>query len=126
MRPLVVTLCGSTKFKEIFEKANHELTLKGIIVLTVGAFGHADNLILTESQKHSLDNLHLEKIKMSDAILVLNYKGYIGESTRREMGFADKVNVDTFLIEDYTHLTGIIVWADLITALENYHVQIPR
>ena len=37
----VVTLCGSTRFKEDFIKVQKELTLQGKIVISVGLFGHA-------------------------------------------------------------------------------------
>ena len=37
----VVTLCGSTRFKDEFMKAQKELTLKGYIVISVGLFGHS-------------------------------------------------------------------------------------
>ena len=37
----VITLCGSTKFKEEFMKVQKELTLKGNIVISVGCFNHA-------------------------------------------------------------------------------------
>ena len=37
----VVTLCGSTRFKEQFMNAQKELTLKGYIVISVGLFGHS-------------------------------------------------------------------------------------
>lgn len=37
----VVTLCGSTRFKEQFMDAQKRLTLAGYIVISVGLFGHA-------------------------------------------------------------------------------------
>ena len=37
----VVTLCGSTKFKDEFMQAQKDLTLKGNIVISVGLFGHS-------------------------------------------------------------------------------------
>lgn len=37
----VVTLCGSTRFKDEFMQAQKELTLKGMIVISVGLFGHS-------------------------------------------------------------------------------------
>lgn len=36
----VITLCGSTKFKNEFLQAQKELTLKGYIVLSPFIFGH--------------------------------------------------------------------------------------
>ena len=37
----VITLCGSTRFKDEFIKVQKELTLKGNIVISVGLFGHS-------------------------------------------------------------------------------------
>ena len=37
----VITLCGSTRFKEQFMEAQKRLTLEGNIVISVGLFGHA-------------------------------------------------------------------------------------
>jgi hypothetical protein len=90
--PEVITLCGSTKFKEQFMEINKKLTLDGCIVLSVGTFGHADKIPLTIEQKNKLDALHLRKIDMSDSIFVIDVDGYIGESTRREIEYSKKNN----------------------------------
>ena len=37
----VVTLCGSTRFKDAFMEAQKRLTLEGNIVISVGLFGHS-------------------------------------------------------------------------------------
>ena len=92
----VVTLCGSTKFKEEFLKVQKELTLKGYIVISVGLFGHSGDDEVWEGKpedtytdtKLMLDDLHLRKIDMADSIFVINKNGYIGESTRREIEYA--------------------------------------
>ena len=53
----VITLCGSTRFKEDFERINKELTLAGNIVISVGLFGHSRDAI-TDEQKIMLDDTH--------------------------------------------------------------------
>ena len=92
----VVTLCGSTKFKDEFLRVQKELTLKGNIVISVGLFGHSgDNEVwenmdegtLTKT-KEMLDDMHKRKIDMADEIFVINVDGYIGESTRSEIEYA--------------------------------------
>ena len=88
MKPLVVTLCGSTKFKKEFIDTNFNETMEGHIVLTVGGFGHADNVSITESEMQMLGNLHKRKIDMSDEILVINVGGYIGKNTEEEIEYA--------------------------------------
>jgi len=88
---LIVCLCGSTKFKEEFEKANKEESLKGNIVLSVAMFGHREGLDMESDAKKTFDELHMSKIDLCDEILVLNVQGYIGESTRREIDYAQKI-----------------------------------
>ena len=90
--PEVVTLCGSTRFKEQFIEANRKLSLQGKIVLSVGQFTHADSLSLSEEQKKKLDELHFKKIEISDTIYVIDVDGYIGQSTRNEIEYAKKLN----------------------------------
>ena len=87
----VVTLCGSTKFKDDFIRAQEELTLNGSIVLSVGLFGHADgkyNKEITPDVKLMLDDMHKRKIDLSDYVFVINRNGYIGESTKSEIEYA--------------------------------------
>ena len=92
----IVTLCGSTKFKDQFMQVQKELTLKGYIVISVGLFGHSgDNEVwenmdegtLTKT-KEMLDDMHKRKIDMADEIFVINVNGYIGESTKSEIQYA--------------------------------------
>lgn len=92
----VITLCGSTKFKEEFMKVQKELTLQGNIVISVGLFGHSgDNEVwenmdegtLTKT-KEMLDDMHKRKIDMAYEIFVINVGGYIGESTKSEIEYA--------------------------------------
>lgn len=89
-RPVVVCLCGSTRFKDAFIQANFRETMAGRIVLSVGWFGHADGLIYspTAEEKHALDALHFRKIELADEVLILDVGGYVGESTRNELEHA--------------------------------------
>ncbi len=85
----VITLCGSTRFKEQFLEAQKRLTLAGNIVISVGLFGHSgDEEVWTEGTKEMLDDMHKRKIDMTDGIYVINVDGYIGQSTRSEIEYA--------------------------------------
>ncbi len=87
----VITLCGSTKFKDAYIAAQKDLTLKGNIVISVGLFGHSgDDEVWTEGTKEMLDDMHKRKIDMADEIFVINVGGYIGESTKSEIEYARK------------------------------------
>ncbi|TSA12126.1 MAG: hypothetical protein D4R73_02730 [Deltaproteobacteria bacterium] len=94
-RPIIVCLCGSTRFKEAFTKAQLDETLAGKIVLTIGCnmkadseiYGHLSSEEFAET-KRLLDKLHFSKIKMADEVLILNVGGYIGLSTCDELNYA--------------------------------------
>ena len=85
----MITLCGSTRFKDAFLETQKRLTLEGNIVISVGLFGHSgDDEVWKEGTKEMLDNMHKRKIDMSDGIFVINVGGYIGDSTRSEIDYA--------------------------------------
>ena len=89
----IITLCGSTKFREEFIEAQKRLTLEGNIVISVGLFGHSgDDEALWEKTKEMLDDMHKRKIDLADEIFVINKNGYIGSSTRSEIGYAIQTN----------------------------------
>ena len=89
----IVTLCGSTKFKEEFIEEQKRLTLEGNIVISVGLFGHSgDDEVWSEKIKPMLDDMHKRKIDLADEIFVINVGGYIGSSTRSEIEYAIKTN----------------------------------
>lgn len=89
----VITLCGSTKFKNEFIKVQRDLSLQGNIVISVGLFAHSgDGEFITDDVKQMLDDMHKTKIDMSDEIFVINVDGYIGDSTKSEIEYAIKNN----------------------------------
>lgn len=89
----VITLCGSTKFKDDFLREQKRLSLEGNIVISVGFFGHCgDNEVWKEETKEMLDDMHKRKIDMADEIFVINKNGYIGSSTKSEIAYAIKTN----------------------------------
>ena len=86
-QPDVVTICGSMRFFPQMLEAAAELTAQGCIVLA------PFSVVQPEDQggdfKAMLDRLHFRKIDMSSRIVVVtDQNGYIGDSTRREMGYA--------------------------------------
>ena len=92
----VITLCGSTRFKDAFMEVQKKLTLEGNIVISVGLFGHSGDGEVWEGMsedtltatKRMLDDMHKRKIDMADEIFVINVGGYIGSSTRSEIEYA--------------------------------------
>jgi hypothetical protein len=96
----IITLCGSTRFKDEFMEVQKRLTLEGNIVISVGLFGHSGDEEVWENMnegtltktKKMLDDMHKRKIDMADEIFVINKGGYIGDSTRSEIEYAEKHN----------------------------------
>ena len=100
----IVCLSGSTRFRDLFELVNAELTKAGWVVLSVGTFNRAEYHVDTEEArrlKAALDRLHFDKIDLAQALVALNgtldparhepgdplgnIAGYIGASTGREV-----------------------------------------
>lgn len=97
-RPEIVVLCGSTRFYDEFQQANYDLTMAGAIVLSVGFYphakaqhGHGEGVGHDSTEKVALDELHKRKIDAADRVYVLNVGGYVGESTRSEVEYAEKL-----------------------------------
>ncbi len=104
----VITLCGSTRFKDAFMETQKKLTLEGNIVISVGLFGHSgDNEVwenmdegtLTKT-KEMLDDMHKRKIDMADEIFVINVGGYVGDSTRSEIEYATQTGKTVRYLEN--------------------------
>ena len=84
----IITLCGSIKFKDEFMKVQEKLTLGGNIVFTPSFFNNVKKEDIDNKTKKMLDEMHKQKIDMSDEIYVINLGGYIGESTKSEIEYA--------------------------------------
>ena len=93
-KPPIVCLCGSTRFVDTFNEWRKKLTLEDKIVVSI-------ELVLPQSEredpqhnnykvKQMLDELHLRKIDIADEVMILNVGGYIGESTQKELEYAQE------------------------------------
>lgn len=75
----------------LMKTVEEKLTLERKIVLMIGVntkdAARTENM---EKHKPMLDELHLRKIDLADEIFVTNVDGYIGESTRKEIEYANK------------------------------------
>lgn len=95
-RPRIVCLCGSTRFYEAFQQANYDLTMQGMIVLSVGFYphaksqhGHGEGVGHDSAEKVALDELHKRKIDLADEVFVVSDDtGYFGQSTAGEIAYA--------------------------------------
>ena len=99
----IITLCGSTRFKDEFIKAQKDLTLQGNIVISVGLFGHSGDVEAWDGQtKTMLDDMHKRKIDLADEIFVINVGGYIGKSTASEIQYANEHGKKIHYLEPLT------------------------
>ena len=104
----VITLCGSTRFKDAFMEVQKRLTLDGNIIISVGIFGHSGDSEVWENMdegtltktKEMLDDMHKRKIDMADEIFVINVGGYIGSSTKSEIEYAKATGKKVRYLED--------------------------
>lgn len=84
----VITLCGSTKYKNEFLMVNKWLTLQGNVVISVAMFGHVDKEPILTDEKEILDEIHKRKIDLATEIFVIDVDNYIGSSTQGEIEYA--------------------------------------
>ena len=96
----IITVCGSFKFKEEILKISCKMELEGNVVLTPIFPANDDKSIFSEEELIMLGNMHKEKIRLSDAILVVNIDGYIGNSTKSEIEFAKSLNKEIIYYTD--------------------------
>jgi len=100
-KPIIITLCGSTRFKDIFEIVEKELALQGYLVISVSCFGHVDKDKRIWEKKDLLDKIHLKKIDLADVVYIIDWNGHIGESTAKEISYAsERGKVIRFLSQD--------------------------
>lgn len=97
----VITVCGSLRFvKEIMEIAE-KMELQGNCMLVpIYNPERTDKDSFTEEEALMLGKMHQEKIKLSDAILVVDVNGYIGNATKKEIEFAKSLNKEIIYYTD--------------------------
>jgi hypothetical protein len=92
----VITLCGSTKFEAEFAEVNQRLTMEGCVVMSLGMFSlpdlpEYDWTADSSDLKERLGSMHFQKIRMADEVYIVDPDGYVGESTRREIAYAESL-----------------------------------
>lgn len=92
----VITLCGSTRFEAEFAEVNQRLTMDGCVVISLGMFSLPDLpdydwTADSSDLKGRLGGVHLQKIRMADEVYIVDPGGYVGESTRREIAYAESL-----------------------------------
>ena len=87
----VITLCGSLRFQNEIMRVAESLALEGNCVITP-VYPTGEKIEKNEEQLSNLQEAHFKRIEMSDAIFVVNVNNYIGDSTKKEIAYAKKLN----------------------------------
>ena len=96
----VITICGSLRFKKEMMEISEKMELQGNCMLTPIYPTKDDKDAYTDEEVIMLDKMHKEKIKLSDAILVVNVNNYIGSSTKSEIEFAKELGKEILYYTD--------------------------
>ena len=95
----IITICGSLKFKSEMIEVAEKLELQENAVITPIYPTNSNKDAYTDEQVDVLDKMHKEKIKISDAIYVVNVGGYIGTSTKSEIEYAKSLGKEILYLE---------------------------
>ena len=104
----VITLCGSTRFEAEFAEVNQRLTMEGCVVISLGVFSLPDLRDYDWAADSSdlrgrLGGVHFQKIRMADEVYVVDPGGYQGESTRREIAYAESLGKRKSVVDMRRH-----------------------
>lgn len=96
----IITVCGSYKYKKEMMEITEKMALEGNCMLTPIELAKSDKDAYTEEELLMLSKMHKEKIKLSDAVLVVNVGGYIGNSTNGEIQYAKLLSKEILYYTD--------------------------
>jgi hypothetical protein len=85
----IICLCGSLRFKGLFEKIEaHFVQENYVVLLPCCMYVDIERKYGVADYKNKVDAIHLRKIDLADEVFIINKDGYIGESTQRELDYA--------------------------------------
>lgn len=96
----VITICGSLKFQDEMMKISEKLELEGNCVLSVIYPVDRNKDSLTGKQMKIFADIHKQKIRMADAIFVVNVGGYIGKGVNSEIEYARSLGKEILYLEN--------------------------
>lgn len=94
----IITVCGSLKFQTEMMIVAEKMALEGNCILTP-VYPMLEKVEKTEKQLEKLKEAHFKRIELSDAIYVINKDNYIGESTKLEIEYAQKLGKEIIYLE---------------------------
>lgn len=97
----IITICGSMKFVKEMMEISEKIELQGnVVLMPIYNPSRPSKDHFTKEEILILDKMHKERIKLSDAILVVNVDNYIGSSTKKEIEFAKSLNKEIIYYTD--------------------------
>lgn len=105
-----IALCGSARFEDYFKFWNEMLSLYGHTVYTLSVYPsqkESGKDWYSEEEKTTLGQVQLDNVDNSDAIFVINPFAYLGESTLREIAFAEQTGKQIFCLESWGEGNGV-------------------
>lgn len=96
----IITVCGSLRFQKEIMEITEQMDLQGNCMLSI-VYPTKDKEDYSEEEIAMLNKMHKERIRISDAILVVDVNHYIGESTRSEIEFAKSLNKEILYYTDF-------------------------
>ena len=96
----IITVCGSLKFKNEIMQITEKMALQGNCMLSIVYPARTSIDDYTSEQIELLGKMHKERIRISDAILVVNIDNYIGTATKSEIEFAKFLNKEIIYYTD--------------------------
>lgn len=97
----IITVCGSMKFVKEMMEISEKVELQGnVVLMPIYNPSRPNKEAFTNKEIIILDKMHRERIKLSDAILVVDVDGYIGNSTKNEIEYAKSLNKEILYYTD--------------------------
>lgn len=97
----IITVCGSLRFAKEMMEITEKMELQGNCMLVpIYNPSRPNKDDFTEEEALMLDKMHKERIKLGDAILVVNIDNYIGSSTKSEIEYAESLGKEVIYYTD--------------------------
>lgn len=96
-----ITVCGSLKYKNKMMQIAEKLTLEGNCILSIVFPTNSNRNAYTKEEKDLFGKMHKERIRISNAVLVVNIDNYIGSSTKSEIAFAKALGKEIMYYTDF-------------------------
>ncbi len=96
----IVTICGSMKYEKQMQRIAFELETKHNCNVLQCIYGLKKDE-LTPQELSFLKQAQFERIDISDAIYVVDIDGYIGDSTKKEINYAEQNGKEIIMHSDF-------------------------